>query len=67
MNKSPQYNQQTEPKQRQSEVEEIPYGSTKIRKVAVTASLYLKEIPSAEWDPCQKEFQATTSESSHVQ
>ena len=37
MNKSPQYNQQTEPKQRKSEVEEICIYQT--WKVAVTASI----------------------------
>ena len=66
MGKSPQYNQQTEPKQCKSEVEEI-YVFTKNWKVAVTAHrmLYLK-IDSA-WVPCQKESQGTISENSHVQ
>ena len=51
MNKSPQYNQQTEPKQFKSEVEEICIQQTKAWKMAAVAS-----ISENKWGvPCQRE------------
>ena len=53
MNKSPQYNQQTESMQSKSEVEKICIYQN--LKVAVTSAL----SKNKQWVPCQKESQAT--------
>ena len=51
MNKSPQYNQQTEPKQCKSEVEEIF-----IQQNLGTGPIAATISENKQWVPCQREF-----------
>ena len=50
-NKSPQYNQQTEPKQCKSEVEEI-FIQQNLGTGPIAATIFENE----QWVPCQREF-----------
>ena len=61
MSKSPQYNQQTEPKQ--SEVEEICI----YQNLESGCHSIGSQLPISSENKCQKESQGTMSESSHVQ